>query len=57
MCYLQNVWSLSLAWRMPPPYYIHASRYSALLTLIGYDYTPLTLVIWLDVSIAPCVAV
>ena len=57
MCYLQNVWSLSLAWRMPPPYYIHAGRYSALLTLIGYDYTPLTLVIWLDVSIAPCVAV
>jgi hypothetical protein len=26
LLYLQEVWSLTLAWRMPPAYYVKASR-------------------------------
>ena len=38
LVYLQTVWSLTLAWRMPPPFYAKSSKYSALAGLIGLRY-------------------
>jgi hypothetical protein len=35
LVYLQTVRSLTVAWRMPPPYYAKASQYSALEGLVG----------------------
>jgi hypothetical protein len=51
LVYLQDVYSLTLAWRMPPPYYSDAGQYSALEWIIALDYTPLSAVLALNVSI------
>ena len=50
LIYLQTVWSLTVAWRMPPAYYIKASKYSALLGLMELGYSPQDLVMYLDVG-------
>jgi hypothetical protein len=40
LCYLQQVYGLTIAWRMPPPYYLKPSSDSALAGLISLEYTP-----------------
>jgi hypothetical protein len=42
LCYLQEVFNLSLAWRMPPNVYLKASVNSAMYGLVTLEYTPTT---------------
>jgi len=51
LVYLQDVYSLTLAWRMPPPYYSEATQYSALQWIMILGYTPLSAALALNVSI------
>ena len=51
LVYLQDIYSLTLAWRMPPPYYSEATQFSALQWIMILGYTPLSAAIALDVSI------
>jgi len=48
LIYLQDVYTLALAWRMPPPYYSKQSAYSAFYGILGLGYTPQTVVLVLD---------
>jgi len=50
LVYLETVKAMSLAWRMPPPYYRSAS-YSALSGLIALGYSPQDVAIVLDVAL------
>jgi hypothetical protein len=51
LLYLQDVWYLSLAWRMPPPYYSRPSAYSALAGVLGLQYTPTVEAMALNVAL------
>uniref|UniRef100_A0A7S2W930 ABC transporter domain-containing protein n=1 Tax=Rhizochromulina marina TaxID=1034831 RepID=A0A7S2W930_9STRA len=50
LIYLQTVWSMSLAWRMPPPYYSSQSKFSALFGVLSYLYTPSNRAMYLNVA-------
>jgi len=40
LCYLQQVYSSTIAWRMPPSYYLKPQSDSVLTGVIGLEYTP-----------------
>jgi hypothetical protein len=51
LVYIREVFTKSIAWRMPSEFYKKQSHYSALYGVLAYGYTPQTIVFGLDLCV------